>query len=187
MTLRPDAFSPRKAAAITGAANLIASATLFWMTGADYAQAFQPPQFHALAPAFLSAQSSGFTIAMVIFTLGSTVCMYLLVRSRYVPKALAVFGFVGSAVAGLYFLARIVFPAFVAAAAAAARGLTAVALASLAVIFVPIFLFEVTLGLWLLPATYVISHTRTLRTNAFTRRQAPAIPGARYLPLEDMK
>jgi hypothetical protein len=238
MTLRPDAFTPRQAAAIAGAAYLITSATSFWnlfvsstlvvsgdpartaanivanaqrfrvmilfdlitcagcvvlnvalyellapvhrslarlaafwrlaessvygaitvygvvalslLTGADYAQAFQPHELHALARAFRSGQSSGFAIAMVFLSLGSTVYMYLLVRSRYVPKALAVCGIVMSALGVLFFLARIVFPAFVAAAFAAVVGLPTVALASLAVIALPFLSFEVTLGLWLL-------------------------------------
>jgi len=120
------------------------------LSGADYLQAFEPRQLQALARVFLGAHGSGYIVALLFFALGSTTYMYLLVRSRYVPTALALSGVAASALTLLYILARMLFPASVAAASAAVRALPAFALVLLAIIFVPIFAFEVTLGLWLL-------------------------------------
>ena len=87
---------------------------------------------------------------MVFFGLGSTTYCYLLVRSRYVPKALAVLGVGLSALALLYFLASIAFPAGVTAAVAAVGALPVVALVLLGIMAAPLLSFEVALGLWLL-------------------------------------
>lgn len=87
---------------------------------------------------------------LLFYGFGSAVYMYLLFRSRYVPRALALLGLAGSALAALFALTRILFPAFVMAGGAAVRALPAAALALLAPVFVPLILFEAALGLWLL-------------------------------------
>jgi hypothetical protein len=120
------------------------------LTGADYAQAFQPRELQALARLFVGAQASGYLIVLLFFGLGSTTYMVLLVRSRYIPKALALLALGGSALVALFALTRMLFPPFVAATVAAVRALPPVALVSLAVIFMPILLFEIILGFWLL-------------------------------------
>ncbi len=147
---RLAAFWRLAESSVYGAILVNSLAVLSLLTNADYARAFQPRELHALARLFRGAHAFGFTIAMVFLCLGSTVYMVLLLRSRYVPKALAVCGIVMSALGALGFLARIVFPAFVTAAFAAVRELPTVALAALAVIALPFLAFEVTLGLWLL-------------------------------------
>ena len=120
------------------------------LSGADYRQAFPQSELQALAHVFVGAQASGFVIVLLFFGLGSTTYMYLLVRSRYVPRPLALLGLGGSALVVLFALARLLIPALVAVAFAAVRGLPTAALVPLAMIFVPILLFEVVLGLWLL-------------------------------------
>jgi hypothetical protein len=116
------------------------------LSGADYLQAFQPRELEALARLFVGAQASGYMIVLLFFGLGSTTYMYLLVRSRYVPKPLALLALGGSALVALFALARMLFPA----SAAAVRALPPVALALLALIVVPVMAFEILLGLWLL-------------------------------------
>jgi hypothetical protein len=103
-----------------------------------------------LAHVLVGARESGFIILLLFFGLGSTTYMYLLVRSHYVPRTLALVGLVGSALAALFALTRMLFPALVAAAFAAARELPPVALAFLALVLAPILLFEFAFGLWLL-------------------------------------
>lgn len=120
------------------------------LSGADYLRAFEPPQLQALARIFVTAHWTGYNVALLFFALGSTTYMYLLVRSRYVPTALALSGVVASALILLFVLARILFPDWVAVTAADIRTLPPVALVSLAIVFAPIFAFEVTIGLWLL-------------------------------------
>jgi hypothetical protein len=147
---RLAAFWRMAEASVYGAITVNGSIALSLLTGTDYASAFQQTEVQALARLFRGAYSYGFTIAMVFLSLGSTFYMYLLIRSRYVPKVLAVCGIVMSALGVVGFLSRPVFPAFVAAAGAAVRGLPTVALVALAVIFLPLASFEVILGLWLL-------------------------------------
>lgn len=146
--------------AVYGAITVSNFVVLSVLTTADYLQAFDARQVQALASLFVGARTSGFWIAMLFLLLGSTIYCYLLVRSRYVPKALALFGVIGSALGVLSVIVRILFPAFVAATFAAVQGLPAVALALLAVIVVPIFSFEFTLGLWLLvKGVHIPEHT----------------------------
>lgn len=120
------------------------------LSGADYLQTFQPRELQALAYLFVGAQTSGYIIMLLFFGFGSTTYMYLLVRSRYVPKAFALLGLGGSALVVLFALAGMLYPASVAAAFAAVRALPAVALALLALIIVPILAFEVLIGISLL-------------------------------------
>ena len=120
------------------------------LTGAPYLQVFEPGQIQALARLFLSAHGAGYNIALVFFSFGSTIYWYLVVKSRYVPNVLAWSGLLASVLAGLYFLGDVLSPAFVSAATAAALGLPVSVRVLLALIFVPIFSFEVTLGTWLL-------------------------------------
>lgn len=87
---------------------------------------------------------------MLFLGLGSAIYCYLLVRSRYIPRALALSGVAASALFVPYLFARFLFPASVATASAAVLALPLVALVPLALILVPIFSFEFTIGFWLL-------------------------------------
>lgn len=147
---RLAAFWRMAEVSVGGAITVSSLIALSLLTGADYLQAFQPHQLQALARLFLGAQTSGYLIALLFFGLGSTTYMYLLVRSRYVPRALALLGVGGSGLVVLFVTARILFPASVVAAIAAVRALPAVALALVALIVVPILAFEAILGFWLL-------------------------------------
>jgi hypothetical protein len=147
---RLGAFFRIAESAVYGAITVNVVVFLSILTGADYARALQPLELQAHARAFRSAHSNGFTMAMVFLSLGSAVYMYLLIRSRYVPRVLAVGGIVMSIVGALFFLARLVFPEFVAKSFAAVRGLPSAALTLLAVIALPFLAFEVILGFWLL-------------------------------------
>jgi hypothetical protein len=106
------------------------------LSGADYLRAFDTQQLHALAYTFVRAHDAGYFIGLVFFGLGSTVFAYLWFKSRYIPRALAAWGIFSSLVVAIVTLAIMVFPSL-----AAALGL---------VYFAPIFIFEVTLGFWLL-------------------------------------
>jgi hypothetical protein len=147
---RLAAFWRMAEASVYGAITVSGFIVLSLLSGAGDLQAFQPRELQALARLFLGAQASGFMIVLLFFGLGSTTYMVLLVRSRYIPKALALLGLGGSALVALFALACMLFPAFVAPAVVAVRALPAIALAALAVILLPLLSFEVTLGLWLL-------------------------------------
>jgi hypothetical protein len=146
---RLAAFWRLAESAVYGAIIVNSLVVLSLLTNAEYARAFSPPELHALARLFRGAHATGFTIAMVFLGLGSTIYMILLIRSRYVPRALPLCVLAAGAVGIPFFLARLVAPALVTGIVAAVRTLPAVALASLAVLFAPILLCEVMLGFWL--------------------------------------
>jgi hypothetical protein len=106
------------------------------LSGDDYLRAFDTLQLQALAYTFVRAHDAGYLIALVFFGLGSTVFAYLWFKSRYIPRALAALGIFSSLVVAIITLAIMLFP-----------GLAAVVIP---VYFATIFIFEVTLGFWLL-------------------------------------
>jgi hypothetical protein len=120
------------------------------LSGAEALQAFEPRELQGLAHVFISARESGYMILLLFFGIGSTTYMYLLVRSRYVPRALALIGLVGSALAAVFALTRMLFPAFIGTAFTAVRALPPVALVLIGLVLAPILLFELVFGLWLL-------------------------------------
>ncbi|MEW6736167.1 MAG: DUF4386 domain-containing protein [Acidobacteriota bacterium] len=124
------------------AENSIAAVSLFnafvalrLLSGTNYLQAFEMTQLQVLARVFLGMHGVGLGIAFVFLGLGSTVFSYLWLKSRYIPRALAAWGIFSSLVLAIVSLAIMVFPGL------AALGLT---------YMVPMFIYEVGLGIWLL-------------------------------------
>ena len=106
------------------------------LSGADYLKTFEVSQLHSLARLALSAQGLEMNVGFILLGLGSTVFAYLLLKSRYVPKALAAWGIFSSLVLAIVTLAIIVFPSL-----GNVMGLAYMA---------PMGIYEVGLGLWLL-------------------------------------
>jgi hypothetical protein len=123
-------------AAILAVVTLNGLITLRLLSGADYLQVFQTSQLQGLARLYVSARGLGFYIGFVFLGLGSTVFAYLLFKSRYVPRALSGWGIFASLVLAIGSLAVILSPWFAANASMA--------------YMVPMFFYEVPLGLWLL-------------------------------------
>ena len=111
-------------------------AALRLLSGADYLRAFDTQQLQVLAYTFVALHDAGYLIGLVFFGLGSTVFSYLWLKSRYIPRALAALGILSSLVVVIVTLAIMVFPTLAAVV--------------VPVYFAPIFVFEVTLGVWLL-------------------------------------
>ena len=106
------------------------------LSGADYLKTFEVSQLHSLAKLALSAQGLGMYVGFILLGLGSTVFAYLLLKSRYIPRALAAWGIFSSLVLAIVTLAIIVFPSL-----GNVMGLAYMA---------PMGIYEVGLGLWLL-------------------------------------
>jgi hypothetical protein len=136
--------------AVYGATTVSSLVALSVLSGAGYLQAFEPHQLQALARLLISAQSTGFTVAMLFLGFGSTAYMYVLVKSHYVPKVLALLLLAASTLCTLFFFVLILSPALVGAASTAVRALPPVALVPLAIIALPFLAFEIILALWLL-------------------------------------
>jgi hypothetical protein len=122
--------------AITASFALTSIVVLQLLSGADEVQALTTDQAAALAWVASTSHTTGYGIGWVFAGLGSTVFAYLLFRSRYVPQPLAAWGIFSSVLWVVGSLTMIVFPE---AGPVAKPGL-----------FVPMFIFEVTTGLWLL-------------------------------------
>jgi hypothetical protein len=120
------------------------------LSGDDYRQAFEPRQLQALVRLLMSAKTAGFWIAMLFLGLGSAIYCCLLVKSRYVPKALALSGVAACVLFVPAIFVYFLFPEFFAAGAANLLALPVSALVLLGLILVPIFSFEFTIGFWLL-------------------------------------
>ncbi|MGN9911468.1 DUF4386 domain-containing protein [Phytohabitans sp. LJ34] len=95
-------------------------------------------ELEALANTYIGAHTTGFSVGLVLLGLGSAVFSYLLFTSRYVPRALAGWGVFANIVLATFTMAVLIFPG--------AEDMAAVSVGR----FVPVFLFEVILGGWLL-------------------------------------
>jgi hypothetical protein len=110
--------------------------TLRLLSGVGYLQGFDTNQLQGLARLYVSARGLGFYIGFVFLGLGSAVFAYLLLKSRYVPAILPAWGIFASLLLAIGSLAVIFSPWFAANAAMACM--------------VPMFFYEVPLGLWFL-------------------------------------
>jgi len=104
---------------------------------AAYLSVFETNQLQTLARLHLSSGYDAYYIGLPFWGLASTIGSYLLFRSRYIPRALAGVGVVSSVWCVFCAFAFIVVPHFDAIVNAWAFDM-------------PIFLFEIALGLWLL-------------------------------------
>ena len=133
---RLGAFLRVADAAILTAVTLNGLISVRLLSDADYLQAIDPQQLQGLARLFMGMRGSGLYLGFVFLGAGSTIFAYLLFRSRYVPRLLAGWGIFASALLALGSLATLLSPWFAAHAAMASM--------------VPMFFYEVPLGLWLL-------------------------------------
>ena len=106
------------------------------LSGADYPGTFDVGQRYSLAWLALGARAPGYNIGLIPFGLGSTVFSYLFLRSGYVPKALAAWGMFSSLLVLTSVFWIIVFPSIPKALQFAGPA--------------AIFIYELTLGSWLL-------------------------------------
>jgi len=123
-------------AAILAVTTVSGLVTLRLLSGVGYLQAFEPSQLQSLARLYVSVRGNGFPVGFVFLGLGSTVFAYLLLRSRYVPRALAGWGIFASLLLAIGSLGVMLSPWF-----AANAGM---------LYMVPMFFYEVPLGLWFL-------------------------------------
>ena len=109
------------------------------LSGAGYLQAFDAGQLQSLAGLSIGAHGDVYNVGLVLAGLRSTAFCYLWLDSRFIPRVLAGWGVMASVLMGACAFAFIIDP-----------GLERVL--GVAVYGAPIFLFELTMGLWLLLA-----------------------------------
>jgi hypothetical protein len=106
------------------------------LSGAAYLRAFEADRLHALTMLSIGAHDAGYNVGLMFFGLGSTVFSYLWFKSRYIPRALAAWGVFSSLLVVPCTLAFVIAPSL---ADMLEPGC-----------YVPILIFELGLGLWLL-------------------------------------
>jgi hypothetical protein len=106
------------------------------LSGASYLTTVNSDQLAALARVSMGAHNSAYGVALLLFGFGSPVFCYLWLRSGYIPKPLAMWGLLASVWIGICSFAFVVFPDL--------RQVITIGYFG-----GPIFLFELTIGLWL--------------------------------------
>jgi len=86
--------------------------TLRLLSDPDAVRAFESDRLHALASLYLSTRADYYYVGLLFGALASTVCGYLWFKSRYIPRALAVFGVISSAFCVACTLVFYIFPNF---------------------------------------------------------------------------
>ncbi len=120
-----------------GVTALNALSALRLLGDAAYLPVFNADQLQSLARLHLAASWDAYYVGLPFWGLASTVCSYLWFKSRYIPRALAAFGVISSAWCVICAFAFIVFPHFD-------------VMVGLSWFDVPMVIFEIALGLWLL-------------------------------------
>jgi len=110
---------------------------LGFLSGADYLQGFETSHLQSLARLAISSHNTGYNVGLVLAGLGSTVFCYLWFKSGYIPKTLAAFGVFASVMLMTFTFAFVVFPEYA-------------KIVTVGIYGGPIFLFELTMGFWLL-------------------------------------
>jgi hypothetical protein len=106
------------------------------LSGVEYLDAVDTAELQAFARVSMSTYGAGLNLGFVFLGLGSTVFSYLWLKSRYVPRALAMLGILASLTLLILTLAIMLFPDL--------GGVLGLAY------MMPMGVYEVGLGLWLL-------------------------------------
>ena len=104
---------------------------------AAYLAAFETGQLQTLARLHITASFDAYYVGLPFWGLASTVCSYLWFKSKYIPGVLAAFGVIASAWCVVCAFTFIVFPRFN-------------AMVNASWFDVPMVIFEMALGFWLL-------------------------------------
>jgi hypothetical protein len=107
------------------------------LSGADYLNVFDADRLQALMRLTLNARFDAYYVGLVFYGLASTVCSYLWLKSRYIPRALAVYGIIASVWCAICAFAFFMSPGFA-------------KIVDLLWFDAPIGIFEIAMGFWLL-------------------------------------
>jgi len=113
------------------------------LNGENYSAVFEAEQLQALVGLFLDVHSAALSILIVFISLGTIVFCYLFIKSKYIPRILAVFGIFAFLLVLIKAFVVILFPLP----------------AMIQIVFhLPGILFEVIIGLWLLIKGVNVEH-----------------------------
>lgn len=107
------------------------------LSGASYLTSVNPDLLAGLARVSIGAHGSTYNVGLLVFGFGSPVFCYLWLQSGYIPRPLALWGLLASIWIGICAFAFVVVPELMKVISVPYYG-------------GPIFLFELTIGVWLL-------------------------------------
>src|SRR5438445_10188812 len=87
-------------------------AALRLLGDASYLKVFEPDRLQALARAQIAGSFDDYYVGLPFFGLAATVCAWLWLKSKYIPRGLSIFGVVGSAWFVFFAVVYSVFPNF---------------------------------------------------------------------------
>ena len=87
-------------------------AALRLLGDATYLKAFEPDRLQALARVQLGGSFDDYYVGLPFFGLAATVCAWLWLESKYIPRGLAIFGVIGSAWCVFCAVVYLIFPGF---------------------------------------------------------------------------
>src|SRR5213596_988753 len=79
---------------------------------APYLKIFEPDRLQAFARVQLAGSFDDYYVGLPFFGLAATVCAWLWLKSKYIPRGLSIFGVVGSAWCVFCAIAYLIFPHF---------------------------------------------------------------------------
>ena len=79
---------------------------------APYLKIFEPERLQALARVQIAASFDDYYVGLPFFGLAATVCAWLWLKSKYIPRGLAIFGVIGSAWCVFCAFVYLIFPNF---------------------------------------------------------------------------
>src|SRR5438874_8600585 len=87
-------------------------AALRLLGDASYLKVFEPDRLQALARVQIAGSFDDYYVGLPFFGLAATVCAWLWLKSKYIPKGLAIFGVIASAWCVLCAFIFLIFPSF---------------------------------------------------------------------------
>src|SRR5215469_14030213 len=87
-------------------------AALRLLGDAAYLKVIEPDRLQALARAQLAGSFDDYYVGLPFFGLAATVCAWLWLKSKYIPRALSIFGVIGSAWCVFCAILYLIFPGF---------------------------------------------------------------------------
>ena len=78
----------------------------------SYLKVFEPDHLQALARVQLAGSFDDYYVGLPFFGLAATVCAYLWLKSKYIPRGLSIFGVIGSAWCVFCAIVYLIFPSF---------------------------------------------------------------------------
>jgi Domain of unknown function (DUF4386) len=87
-------------------------AALRLLGNTTYLKVFEPDRLQVLARVQLAGSFDDYYVGLPFFGLAATVCAYLWLKSKYIPRALSMFGVIGSAWCVFCAIVYLIFPGF---------------------------------------------------------------------------